>query len=76
MTHKTKVKHDDPAMSGQRARNDDGTMRRVRGDKKAEHIEEQYGVKLPGRKDKHLDTLLKEFDAASQTQLLKKLKGE
>ena len=62
-------------MSGQRARNDDGTLRRVRGNKTAEHIEEQYGVELPGRSDKHLKTLLKEFDAASQTELLKKVKG-
>lgn len=75
MTHKTKVRHDAPRMSGQRARNDDGTMRRVREDKTAKHIEEQYGVEIPGRSDKQLKTILDEFNAASQTQLLKKLKG-
>ena len=74
MTHKTKVRHDDPHMSGQRSRNDDGSMRKVREDKTAKHIEEQYDVEIPGRSDKQLKTILKEFEVASQTQLLKKLK--
>ena len=76
MTHQTKVKHDDPTMSGQRARNDDGTMRRVRGDKTAKHIEEQYHVEIPGRSDQQLDTLKKKFKVSSQRQLLQKLKGQ
>ena len=74
MTHNTRVKRDDPRMSGQRSRNEDGTMRRVREDKTAKHIAEQYGVKIPGRSDKQLGTLMEEFNVSSQTQLLEKLK--
>ena len=73
MSHKGGCKNDDPNMSGCRSRNDDGSMRRVRNDKEAKHIEQQYGVELPGRSDKQLKTLMKEFNVPSQSQLLKKL---
>ncbi len=75
MSHKTKSKNDDPKMKGQRARNDNGQMRRVRSDKEAKHIEEQYGISLPGRSDKHLKTLMKEFGVSSQTQLINKVRN-
>lgn len=74
MSHKRPAKNDDPNMSGNRARNPGGLLRRVRSDKQAKHIEEQYGVELPGRSDKQLKTLMEEFGVTSQTQLLKKLK--
>lgn len=75
MTHRSKVRRDDLQMKGQRARTEEGMLRRVRDDKTAKHIEEQYGVKIPGRSDKQLKTLKEEYHVDSQTKLLEKLKS-
>lgn len=76
MSHKGDCKHDDPAMCGCRSRTQGGLMRKVRSDKTAAHIEEQYGVEIPGRSDKQLKTLLEEYDVPSQTKLVEKLKSK
>jgi hypothetical protein len=73
MTHQIAVRNDDPAMKGMRARTKQGTLRRVREDKTAKHIEQQYGITLPGRSDKQLRTLKKEMGVRSQKELLKKV---
>lgn len=74
MSHNGECKHDDPTMCGCRARTHKGLMRKVRNDKTAEHIEEQYGVTVPGRSDQQLKTLLKKYGVLSQSKLLKILK--
>ncbi len=74
MSHKGICLNDDPSMRGNRERTHQGTMRRVRSDKEAGYIEEQYGVVIPGRSDQQLGTLLKKYDVDSQTQLIKKLR--
>lgn len=73
MTHNSKVKNDDPNMKGQRARNQDGTMRKVRSDKTVGHLEEQYGINVGRRSDMEIGNLMKELKVDSQNKLLKKL---
>ncbi len=74
MSHKSAspVRNDDPAMTGQRARTKDGTLRVKRGDTHAGTIEEQYHVDLGVRSDMHLSTLLKLEGVDSLSELLKK----
>jgi hypothetical protein len=70
--HAPPVKHDAPGMTGQRSRNDDGQLRQKRGDTHAQTIEEQYGVNLGVRGDKHLGNILKDERVESLDQLLEK----
>jgi len=51
------VRHDDPEMAGQRARNLTGKLRRKRGDTEVGTIEEQYHVDFGVRSDMKLETL-------------------
>lgn len=67
-----KVVHDDPKMRGQRARTDEGTLRRKRGDTRADTIEKTYKVDLGVRGDKKLANVLKDEHVTTLTDLLKK----
>jgi hypothetical protein len=55
-----KVARDDPKMRGQRARTVEGTLRRKRGDTRADTIERTYGIDLGVRGDKKLSKVLKD----------------
>jgi len=66
------VRHDAPRMKGQRARTRAGSLREKRGDTLVKTIEGQYHIDFGVRGDMHLDTLLKEQDAKSLAELLKK----
>jgi hypothetical protein len=57
-------------MRGNRSRNEDGRLRRKRGDTHVGTIEEKHGVDLGGRSDKHLKTLLNERGKQSLNELL------
>lgn len=70
-----KVRHDDPAMRGQRARTQKGKLREKRGDTNVGTIEQQYGVDFGVRSDMHLDTLLDRTNAKSLSELIKKHGG-
>lgn len=70
------VTHDDPSMTGQRARTSEGTLRRKRGDTHAGTIEEQYHIDLGVRSDKHLENVLKDEGVGSLGELLRKKRGE
>jgi hypothetical protein len=59
-------------MSGQRARNQDGTLRQKRGDTHAGTIEELYHVDLGVRSDKKLSNVLKDEGVESLNDLLRK----
>lgn len=74
MSHHGTCQHDDPQMCGCRARTQTGRMRKVRNDKTAKHIEQQYNVDIFGRSDQKLKSLMKRFHVSSQSQLLEKLK--
>lgn len=74
MSHKCKIKNDDPELKGCRSTNSNHRLRRVRGDKYGVTIEEQYNVNFGKRSDIHLSTLLEENNVSSQTQLIKKFK--
>ncbi len=58
-------------MRGDRARDEDGELRRTRGDKHAGTLEEQYGRDFGVRSDMHVETLLEETGMSSVTQLLR-----
>ena len=68
------VKNDDPTMAGQRARNQDGALRRKRGDTHVGTLEEQYHVAFGVRSDMHLDSLLDREGAESLSELLRRNK--
>jgi hypothetical protein len=74
MAHKKAppVVHDDPSMTGQRARDENGPLRRKRGDTRVDTIEEMYGKDFGVRGDMRLDTLLEQKGVASLSELLKK----
>jgi hypothetical protein len=74
MPHKKspRVKHDDPSMRGERARNDDGPLRAKRSDTRVDTVEEMYHKDFGVRGDMHLGTLLKQTGAKSLSELLKK----
>jgi len=56
---------DAPGMRGKRSRDDDGQLRRKRGDTHVGTVEQQHGVDFGVRSDMHLDTLLKRRGAES-----------
>ena len=66
------VKHDDPRMTGQRARTQDGTLREKRGDTHVSTIEAMYGVDFGVRSDMRLDTLKERKGVETLGELLKK----
>lgn len=66
------VRHDAPGMRGQRARNQDGTLRQKRGDTLAGTVEDLYHVDLGVRSDKKLSNILKDEGVASLNDLLDK----
>ena len=68
--HAPPVKHDAPGMKGQRSRNEDGQLRQKRSDTHAKTIEQQYGVDLGVRDDKHLGNILEDEGVASLNDLL------
>ena len=70
--HAAPVRHDAPGMMGQRSRNDNGQLRQKRGDTHAETIEQQYGVDLGVRGDKHLVKILRDEGLESLNNLLEK----
>ena len=74
MTHRKAppVRHDAPGMSGQRARNQDGTLRQKRGDTHAGTVEDLYHVDLGVRSDKKLSNVLKDEGVDSLNDLLQK----
>ena len=66
------VKHDDPEMTGQRARNITGELRKKRGDTLVETIEEMYHVDFGVRSDMKLETLREEFSEDEIAELIRK----
>lgn len=74
MTHRKAppVRHDAPGMKGERARTEDGSLRRKRGDTQAGTIEDLYHVDLGVRRDKKLSTVLKDEGVDSLEDLLRK----
>ena len=66
------VRNDDPGMKGQRARTEEGTLRRKRSDTHAGTIEELYHVDLGVRSDKELGNVLKDEGVGSLSELLEK----
>jgi hypothetical protein len=66
------VKNDDPSMIGQRARNEDGSLRAKRRDTRVDTIEDMYGRDFEVRGDMHLGTLLDQEGVGSLAELLKK----
>jgi hypothetical protein len=61
---------DAPGMRGMRRRNEDGELRRKRGDTHVETIERMYGLDFGVRGDMHLNTFLTQKEAESLNQLL------
>lgn len=66
------VRNDDPSMTGERSRTDDGTLRRKRSDTHAGTIEDLYHVDLGVRSDKELGNVLKDEGVDSLSELLRK----
>jgi hypothetical protein len=64
------VRHDDPGMAGQRARDLTGELRQKRGDTLVRTIEEMYGVDLHRRGDMKLETLREELGATGIKDLI------
>lgn len=65
------AKQDAPGMLGYRTRNQDGELRRKRGDTHVGTIEAEYGVDLNMRRDAHLNTALKRAGVDSLDKLIK-----
>jgi hypothetical protein len=63
---------DAPGMKGYRTRDDDGELRRKRGDTHVSTIEQKYDRDFNVRDDMHLDTLLKKNNVNSLDELLRK----
>jgi len=63
-------KRDAPGMRGNRSRDEDGKLRRKRGDTEVGTIEQQYGRDFGARSDMHLKTLLEREGAGSLHELL------
>ncbi len=74
MTHRKAppVRHDAPGMKGERARTEDGSLRRKRGDTHTGTIEDLYHVDLGVRRDKKLSNVLKDEGVESLEDLLRK----
>jgi hypothetical protein len=58
-------------MKGNRSRNEDGQLRRKRGDAHIGTVEEECGVDFGQRSDMHLETLLAQRGAESLDDLLR-----
>lgn len=65
-----KVKNDAPGMKGARGRNNDGELRKKRGDTLMGTIEKQYNKDFGVRSDMKLDTFLKKNNLASLNDLI------
>lgn len=78
MAHKKAppVLHDEPRMHGERARTEEGTLRRKRSDTHAGTIENLYHVDLGVRSDKLLGNVLKDEGVSSLSELLEKKRSE
>ena len=74
MTHRKAppVHKDEPSMAGERARTEEGTLRRKRSDTHAGTIEELYHVELGVRSDKTLGSVLRDEGVDSLSELLRK----
>lgn len=72
--HAPRVVHDDPRMTGQRSRNQDGQLRQKRSDTHVGTIEDERGVDLGYRRDAHLGTVLEKEGVTSLDQLLRKMR--
>lgn len=66
------VKHDDPEMTGQRARNITGRLMKKRGDTLVGTLEDMYHVDLGVRSDMKLDTLRERYKQTQIAKLIKK----
>lgn len=64
--------NDAPGMRGNRSRDEDGELRRKRGDTHVGTIENNYGRDFDVRSDMHLETLLRERGVDSLNDLLHK----
>lgn len=64
------VKNDAPGMKGQRGRNQNGQLRKKRGDTHIGTIEKRYGIDLDVRSDMHLDTYLEKNNIESLNDLI------
>jgi hypothetical protein len=64
--------NDAPGMRGGRARDENGELRRKRGDTRVSTVEEMYDRDFGVRGDMHLDTLLEREGANSLSDLLRK----
>ncbi|MPL56609.1 hypothetical protein SDC9_02095 [bioreactor metagenome] len=65
-----KVKNDAPGMKGQRGRNENGQLRKKRGDTLIGTIEKEYNIDLDVRSDMRLDTYLKKNNLDSLNDLI------
>lgn len=61
---------DAPGMKGYRSRNDDGQLRKTRGDKHVGSLEKEYGRDFGVRSDMHVETLFKKEGVDSVNDLL------
>ncbi|MCI0724482.1 MAG: hypothetical protein L0338_36790 [Acidobacteria bacterium] len=77
MAHKKAppVRHDDPEMTGQRARNITGELRRKRGDTLVGTLEELYHIDFGVRSDMQLDTLRETLGEDEIAKLIRKARG-
>jgi hypothetical protein len=66
------VRHDDPKMAGQRARDLTGELRKKRADTTVGTIEQLYGVDLHRRSDMTLGALRKELGETGIKKLMEK----
>jgi hypothetical protein len=64
------MKKDAPGMKGYRNRNEEGELRRKRGDTHVGTVEDQYGHNFGVRSDMHLNTLLKRKGVSSLNDLI------
>jgi len=65
-----KVKNDAPGMKSQRGRNENGQLRKKRGDTLIGTIEKEYNINLDVRSDMRLDTYLKKNNLDSLNDLI------
>jgi hypothetical protein len=65
-----KVKNDAPGMKGERSRNDDGPLRKKRGDTHVGTVEKEYNRDFGVRSDMELSTLLEKHNLNSLKDLI------
>ena len=68
--HRPPVRHDDPGMTGERSRNKNGTLHKLRGDMHVGTLEEEYHVDFGVRDNMKLETLRQELELESVQDLL------